>query len=84
MEKNTSIVREKGAFISFEIKSPESLCKRVLKETEGKGVDVVFDAVGGEIFPSALDWYNNILLNSINIVKPPKDRIAWDYPVFPS
>lgn len=33
------------------------MCKRVLKETEGKGVDVVFDAVGGEIFPSALDWY---------------------------
>lgn len=64
MEKNTSIVRDKGAFISFEIKSPESLCKRVLKETDGKGVDVVFDAVGGEIFPSALDWYsNNFLIN---------------------
>lgn len=60
MEKNTSIVRDKGAFISFEIKSPESLCKRVLKETDGKGVDVVFDAVGGEIFPSALDWYSVI------------------------
>ncbi|CAI6349772.1 unnamed protein product [Macrosiphum euphorbiae] len=55
LEKNTSIVRDKGAFISFEIKSPESLCKRILKETDGKGVDVVFDAVGGEIFPSALD-----------------------------
>lgn len=39
------------------------MCKRVLKETEGKGVDVVFDAVGGEIFPSALDWYNDILHN---------------------
>lgn len=32
------------------------MCKRVLKETENKGVDVVFDAVGGEIFPSTLDW----------------------------
>lgn len=57
LEKNTSIVRDKGAFISFEIKNPQSMCKRVLKETENKGVDVVFDAVGGEIFPSALDWY---------------------------
>lgn len=63
MEKNTSIVRDKGAFISFEIKSPESLCKRVLKETDGKGVDVVFDAVGGEIFPSALDWYSSNFFN---------------------
>lgn len=63
MEKYTSIVRDKGAFISFEIKNPKSMCKRVLKETEGKGVDVVFDAVGGEIFPSALDWYNDILHN---------------------
>jgi len=55
LEQNTSIVRDKGAFISFAIKNPESMCKRVLKETENKGVDVVFDAVGGEIFPSALD-----------------------------
>lgn len=42
------------------------MCKRVLKETENKGVDVVFDAVGGEIFPSALDWYYNILYININ------------------
>jgi len=67
LEKNTSIVRDKGAFISFEIKSPESLCKRVLKETDGKGVDVVFDAVGGEIFPSALDWYSNNYFNEFLI-----------------
>lgn len=39
------------------------MCKRVLKETEGKGVDVVFDAVGGEIFPSALDWYTILKIN---------------------
>lgn len=67
LEKNTFIVRDKGAFISFEIKNPTSLCKRVLKETEGKGVDVVFDAVGGEIFPSALDWYN--ILNKYLLLK---------------
>lgn len=74
LEKNTSIVREKGAFISFEIKSPEAMCKRVLKETDGKGVDVVFDAVGGEIFPSTLDWYYYInapyliIINYYNII----------------
>ncbi|VVC30092.1 Alcohol dehydrogenase, C-terminal,NAD(P)-binding domain,GroES-like,Polyketide synthase, enoylreductase [Cinara cedri] len=78
LEKNTFIVRDKGAFISFEIKNPESLCKRVLKETEGKGVDVVFDAVGGEIFPSALDCvghegkvvvagFNSLQLPQLNI-----------------
>jgi len=43
------------------------MCNRVLKETEGKGVDVVFDAVGGEIFPSALDWYINKNIKSYNI-----------------
>lgn len=32
------------------------MIKRVLKETESNGVDVVFDAVGGELFPSVLDW----------------------------
>lgn len=26
------------------------------KISEGKGVDVVFEAVGGEVFKSALEW----------------------------
>lgn len=52
-EENTSILREKGAFSTINY-SKKEVSKFVMKETDNKGVKVVFDAVGGDIFQDCL------------------------------
>lgn len=49
------MVRDKGAWAALTY-SPEHLKKKVDEVTEGKGVKVVFDAVGGHIFLESLKW----------------------------
>ncbi|KAG1714190.1 Quinone oxidoreductase-like protein 2 [Nymphon striatum] len=53
-EDKATLVREKGAFSAVNYKR-ESLPDVVKKFSNGKGVKVVFDAVGGDMFESVLD-----------------------------
>ncbi|KAG8198762.1 hypothetical protein JTE90_023524 [Oedothorax gibbosus] len=52
-EDKTEILREKGAFSTINY-SKKDIAKFVMKETEDKGVKVIFDAVGGDIFQDCL------------------------------
>lgn len=54
-EDKAALVREKGAFAAIKY-NKKTLLKEVKKHTDGKGVNVVFDATGGEVFESALQW----------------------------
>lgn len=55
-EDKASLVREKGAFASLKYKA-KNLKKKVMEVTDGKGVTIILDAVGGEIFDESLKWY---------------------------
>ena len=48
-------MREKGAFASLKYKA-KNLKKKVMEVTDGKGVTIILDAVGGEIFDESLKW----------------------------
>ncbi|GIY00263.1 quinone oxidoreductase-like protein 2 homolog [Caerostris darwini] len=52
-EDKTSILREKGAFSTINY-SKKDIYKSVMKETDNKGVKVIFDAVGGDTFKDCL------------------------------
>ena len=54
-EDKASLVRDKGAFASLKYEA-KNLRKKVMDVTGGKGVSIVFDAVGGEIFNESLKW----------------------------
>lgn len=54
-EDKASLVREKGAFAALKYEA-KKLRKKVMEVTDGKGVSIVFDAVGGEIFNESLKW----------------------------
>ena len=59
-----AVARERGADETINYAS-EKLTERVLALTDGKGADVCFDPVGGELFDaalSALGWGGRILL----------------------
>src|SRR5437899_6622938 len=59
-----AVARERGADATVNY-ATESLTERVLALTDGKGADVCFDPVGGELFDaalSALGWGGRILL----------------------
>ena len=59
-----AVARERGADASVNY-ATENLTERVLALTDGKGADVCFDPVGGELFDaalSALGWGGRILL----------------------
>ncbi len=49
-------MRERGAWAAFTYKNDKILKDEVAKISEGKGATLVFEAVGGEIFKSALEW----------------------------
>ncbi len=58
------VARERGADETVDY-ATEKLTERVLALTDGKGVDVCFDPVGGELFDAALSslgWGGRILL----------------------
>lgn len=54
-EDKAALVREKGAFAA--LKYDKNLQGEVARITKGKGVSVVFDTTGGEVFSNALQWY---------------------------
>ncbi|CAB3378075.1 Hypothetical predicted protein [Cloeon dipterum] len=54
-EDKASLVREKGAWAALTY-SPQHLRAKVEEVTEGKGVKVIFDAVGGHVFQESLNW----------------------------
>src|SRR2546429_4002700 len=59
-----AVARERGADETVDY-ATEKLTERVLALTDGKGVDVCFDPVGGELFDAALSslgWGGRILL----------------------
>jgi NADPH:quinone reductase len=59
-----SVARERGADDLIDY-ATENLTDRVMALTDGKGVDVVFDPVGGDLFDAALSslgWGGRILL----------------------
>ncbi|KAF4524933.1 hypothetical protein B566_EDAN013896 [Ephemera danica] len=53
-EDKAELVREKGAWAALTY-NPKNLKDKVNEVTEGKGVRVVFDAVGGQIFQDAIN-----------------------------
>jgi len=54
-EDKASLVRDKGAWAAITY-SPKHLKAKVDEVTERKGVRVVFDAVGGDVFLESLKW----------------------------
>ncbi|KAI9564456.1 Quinone oxidoreductase-like protein 2-like protein [Daphnia sinensis] len=52
-EDKASLVRDKGAFASLKYQA-KNLRSKVMEVTEGKGVSIIFDAVGGDIFNESL------------------------------
>jgi NADPH:quinone reductase len=59
-----AVARERGAAATINY-TPEKLTERVMALTDGKGADVCFDPVGGELFDAALSslgWGGRILL----------------------
>jgi len=53
-EGKADIVRQKGAWAALKYNEKHVL-KKVKEVTEGKGIEVVFDAVGGDVFKTALE-----------------------------
>ncbi|CAL4064055.1 unnamed protein product [Meganyctiphanes norvegica] len=53
-EGKADLVRQKGAWAALKYNEKHVL-QKVKEVTDGKGVDVVFDAVGGDVFNTALD-----------------------------
>ena len=55
-EDKATLVRDKGAWAAFTFRTDKILKSEVDKASNGKGADVIFEAVGGEVFNSALEW----------------------------
>ena len=53
-EKNTDFVKKLGADVVIDYKK-EDFVKRIMKETNNQGVDVIFDTVGGDILSNSVD-----------------------------
>lgn len=53
------MVRDKGAWTAFSFKNDKMLKDEVAKISEGKGANLVFEAIGGDVFKSAIEWYVN-------------------------
>lgn len=49
------IVSKFGAKFTIDYKK-ENLRERIKEITKGKGIDIVFDSVGGEMFEDSLKW----------------------------
>lgn len=54
-EHQASLLREKGAWAAL-VYQPKDVLKKVKEVTDGKGVHLVFDAVGGKIFENVSKW----------------------------
>ena len=50
-----ALVLERGAFAAIDY-NKESVKDRVKELTDGKGADIIMDAVGGDIFDQCLRW----------------------------
>ena len=55
-EDKSTLVRDKGAWAAFTYRNAKSLKEEVAKISDGEGAGIVFEAVGGEVFKSALEW----------------------------
>ena len=54
-EDKASLVREKGAFAALGFHR-DHLRRKVRDVAGKKGIKVIFDAVGGEVFEEAIKW----------------------------
>ncbi|XP_065211235.1 quinone oxidoreductase-like protein 2 [Planococcus citri] len=54
-EDRASLVRDKGAWAAFTFRGDKILKEEVSKISNGKGADIVFEAVGGDVFKSAME-----------------------------
>lgn len=54
-EDRACLVRDKGAWAAFTFRGDKILKEEVSKISNGKGADVVYEAVGGDIFRSAME-----------------------------
>ena len=50
-----ALVKAKGAFATVNY-NEERLKERVKELTDGRGADIILDAVGGKVFGEALQW----------------------------
>ena len=78
-QEKLSVARERGADDAVNY-ATENLTERVMTLTDGKGADVCFDPVGGELFDaalSALGWGGRILLVGFvgGVPKIPANRL---------
>lgn len=55
-EDKASLVRDKGAWAALKFNAAD-LYNKVMEVTNKKGVGIIFDAVGGEIFEESLKWW---------------------------
>lgn len=53
-EEKCRVARENGADAAFDYRSDADWVEKVRELTEGQGVDVIFDPVGGDVFDKAL------------------------------
>uniref|UniRef100_A0A8D9BDV4 Quinone oxidoreductase-like protein 2 homolog n=1 Tax=Cacopsylla melanoneura TaxID=428564 RepID=A0A8D9BDV4_9HEMI len=53
-EDKTDLIRQKGAWAALTFTNEKSLVKKVLEVSGGKYANVVFEAVGGEVFKAAM------------------------------
>lgn len=55
-EHKTDLLRQKGAWAAVTFTNEKSLVNKVLEVSGGKYANVVFEAVGGEVFKAAMHW----------------------------
>lgn len=55
-EDKTDLIRQKGAWAALTFTNEKSLVNKVLEVSGGKYANVVFEAVGGEVFKAAMHW----------------------------
>lgn len=53
-EDKTDLIRQKGAWAALTFTNEQSLVKKVLEVSGGKYANVVFEAVGGDVFKAAM------------------------------
>lgn len=54
-EGKASLLRDRGAYAAFK-NDPKHNLKEIADATEGGGVDLIYDAVGGPILNTVIDW----------------------------
>ncbi|WP_407884985.1 zinc-binding dehydrogenase [Scytonema sp. NUACC26] len=76
--KNRDFVRELGADRAIDYKN-EDYVKVVLQETNGLGVDLVLDAIGGETIQNSLEIIRPFgrLVSIVDIATPQSLIKAW-------